>query len=172
VRESAVVIGVPEAAPLVEGWRRQHTYDGPLGVPAHVTLLYPFVPAERIDDAKPRVAQIVAQAPVFDAVFRRTARFPSVLYLAPEPAERFLALTKALVAEWPEHPPYAGAVDVDGVIPHLTVAESEDARLLDAIAAELEPKLPIETHVDSAALLVEDGSRRWHEHSRLPLARI
>ena len=48
---SAVIVAVPEAETVVRDWRRQHTYDAPLGVPAHVTLLFPFVPAHRLGDA-------------------------------------------------------------------------------------------------------------------------
>jgi 2'-5' RNA ligase len=116
-----------------------------------------------------RVAELVAAAPNFDLTFRRTARFPEVLYLDPEPAEPFRALTAAIAAEWPEHPPYEGVHET--VIPHLTVAESEDPALLDRIAADVEPHLPLDTHVDEASLFVEDDTGRWHEHSRLPLGR-
>ena len=55
------------------------------------------------------------------------------------------------------------------VIPHLTVAESQDGGLLDRIAAEVEPHLPVRTRVAVATLIVEDEHGRWHEHGRLPL---
>jgi hypothetical protein len=90
-----------------------------------------------------------------------------VLYLEPEPAERFSALTRAIAAAWPEHPPYEGAHDE--VLPHLTVAESEDGALLDELAAQVEPRLPIEARVHEATLIVEDEHGRWHEFRRLPL---
>jgi len=164
---SAVIVAVPEAEPVVGELRLRHTHDAPLGVPAHVTLLFPFVPAERADEAEGQLAELLRGHAPFDGTFARTARFPDVLYLAPEPAERFSALTEAIAAEWPEHPPYEGVHET--VIPHLTVAESEDGALLDTIAAEVEPRLPIRTHVSEATLIVEDEEGRWHEHGRLPL---
>jgi 2'-5' RNA ligase len=167
VSRSAVVITVPEAEPVVGDWRRRHTYDAPLGMPAHVTVLFPFVPFEQAGDAAGRVAELMAAKPAFDLVFRRTARFPEVLYLDPEPARPFLALTAAIAGEWPEHPPYEGAHET--VIPHLTVAESDDSALLDRIAAEVEPRLPLEKRVTEASLFVESDTGRWHEHSRFPL---
>lgn len=166
--ESAVVVTVPEAEAVVGEWRGRHTHDAPLGMPAHVTVLYPFVPPERLAEAEQRLAEIVAAAPSFELLFARTARFPDVLYLAPDPAEPFAALTAAIAAAWPEHPPYEGAHET--VIPHLTLAESEDPSLLDRIAAEVEPRLPIETQVQEASLFVEDAEGRWKEHRRLPLA--
>jgi 2'-5' RNA ligase len=164
-----VIVTVPEAEPVVGEWRLQYTLDAPAGVPAHVTVLFPFVPSEQAGEVEKRVAEIVVTAPAFDLVFARTARFPELLYLDPEPAEPFVALTQAIAAEWPEHPPYEGAFAT--VIPHLTVAESEDSALLDRIAAEMEPNLPVETRVREASLFVEDEDGRWREQGRLPLGR-
>ena len=165
---SAVIVTVPEAEPVVGGWRMQYTLDAPAGIPPHVTVLFPFVPSERVGDVEGRVAELVAAASAFDILFARTARFPEVLYLDPEPAQPFLALTGAIAAEWPEHPPYEAAFET--VIPHLTVAESDDPALLDRIAEDVEPQLPVETRVREASLFVEDDNGRWHEHHRLPLA--
>jgi 2'-5' RNA ligase len=136
-------------------------------MPAHVTILFPFVPRRQVAEAAPRLAELLAGHEAFEATFARTARFPDVLYLDPEPAERFLRLTEAVAAAWPEHPPYEGAHDT--VIPHLTVAESDDAGLLDSIAAEVEPALPIRQRVEAATLFVEHDDGRWREHRRLPL---
>jgi 2'-5' RNA ligase len=162
-----VVVHVPEAEPAVRRWRLEHTYDAPVGMPAHVTLLFPFVPAAGIAEARARLAGLLARHEPFDATFARTARFPDLLFLEPEPADRFGALTEAIAAEWPEHPPYEG--EHETVVPHLTVAESEDTSLLDRIAAEVEGRLPIRKRVDAASLFVEDEHGRWHEHSRVPL---
>jgi 2'-5' RNA ligase len=162
-----VLVAVPGAEPVVGDWRLQYTSDAPAGIPPHVTILFPFVPAERVAAVEERLAGIIAVAPAFDLVFARTARFPELLYLDPEPAEPFAALTAAIAAEWPEHPPYEGVHET--VVPHLTVAESGDAALLDRIAAEVEPQLPIGTRVREASLFVEDETGRWHERRRLLL---
>ena len=50
VPRSALIVAVAEAEPLVGEWRLR--YDNALlGIPAHVTLLFPFVPAENVDEA-------------------------------------------------------------------------------------------------------------------------
>jgi 2'-5' RNA ligase len=165
-----VLVHVPEAEPLVGAWRLQHTYDGQLGVPAHVTLLSPFVPAAALEgEVEERLGGIIGGAEPFDVTFARPARFPGVLYLEPQPSEPFSALTGAIEAQWPEYPPYEG--EHETVIPHLTVAESADEGLLERIEADVEPGLPLHARVSEAQLYTEDAAGRWHERRTLPLAR-
>jgi len=162
-----VLVHVPEAEPVVGEWRLKHTYDAPLGIPAHVTLLFPFLSADELSaEVEERLARVLGAAEPFDVTFARTARFPEVLYLQPEPSEPLSALTRAIAAEWPEHPPYEGAHEV--VIPHLTVAEGDAEELLQRIESDVEPKLPVHKHVSEAQLFAEDEAGRWHEHARLP----
>src|SRR5262245_50248923 len=120
---TALVVLVPEAEPAVAALRAAHDSSAALGVAAHVTLLFPFVPLARWHaglDAQ--LAALFSRFVAFDARFRDTARFgDAVLYLAPEPAEPFSALTEAIAAAFPEHPPYEGVHPA--VIPHLTVAD-------------------------------------------------
>jgi 2'-5' RNA ligase len=163
------VIRAPEAEPLVGELRQRHTSDAPLGMPPHVTLLVPFVPAEQLSDrVETRLAEILGAAEPFDVTFAQTARFPRVLYLEPQPSEPYAELTDAIAAEWPEHPPYEGAFEA--VIPHLTVAESADQALLGQIEAKLRTGLPLHARVSVAHLYAEDAAGRWHEHARFPLA--
>ncbi len=157
---------VPEAEPVVGEWRRRYTLDAPAGIAAHVTILFPFVEPARLGEAEGRLAELVAATAAFELTFARTARWPELLYLVPEPAEPFAALTRAVERDWPDHPPYGGAHET--IVPHLTVAESTDSALLDRIAAKVEPRLPIVTRVREASLFVEDRAGRWREHARLP----
>jgi 2'-5' RNA ligase len=106
---SAVLVQVPEAEPVVGEWRLQYTFDAPAGIPAHVTILFPFVEPERLGEVEERLAELVAGTSVFDLTFTRTARWPEILYLEPDPAEPFVALTHAIEREWPDQPPYGGA---------------------------------------------------------------
>ena len=45
--ESAVIVAVPAAEPAVRAHRQQFDRAAAWGVPAHVTVLYPFVPPFR-----------------------------------------------------------------------------------------------------------------------------
>ena len=49
--ESALVILVPEAEALVGSFRDLHDAGAAVGVPAHITVLYPFKPPDEIDEA-------------------------------------------------------------------------------------------------------------------------
>lgn len=103
-----MIVAVPGAEPVVGEWRMRYTLDAPAGIPPHVTVLFPFVPAERVGAVEKRLAEIVAGTPAFDLVLARTARFPELLYLEPEPAKPFAALTAAVAAEWPSTSPTSG----------------------------------------------------------------
>ena len=120
--ETALVVEVPEAEPLVSEWRAKHDWSAQRGVPAHITILYPFAPTERVDkELLDGLRQLFARRPAFSFRLPRVARFPAVAWLAPEPAEPFKALIELVAAEYPDYPPYEGIHDE--VIPHLTVAE-------------------------------------------------
>jgi 2'-5' RNA ligase len=170
--QTGIIVPLPDAEPVIGSFRREHTEGGARGAPAHVTLLFPFtdtaaLTAERLR----RVGEIVGSVPAFDVSLVATAYFagtPRILYLRPEPDTAFRDLTAALVAAFPEHPPYEGAFA--DVIPHATVAMTEDAAVLERIEAEVAQRLPIVTHVTEAALIVHDeAADRWTIRERLPL---
>jgi 2'-5' RNA ligase len=164
--ETALVIVVPEAEALVSEWRTQYDWSAQRGVPAHITLLYPFAPTERVDDEL--LSQLrklfVAEAGI-SFELARVARFPEVAWLAPEPSEPFKALTDLIARHFRDYPPYEGAHDV--VIPHLTVAEG-GTELQDRVEAALAPRLPIEARADHVAFLAEDEKGWWHLAHRFP----
>lgn len=168
--DTALLVPVPEAAPLVDRYRVPLTRAGADGLPPHVTVLYPFthtggLTAERLE----HVGRIVASQEPFELVLATTGRFeldPPLLYLAPEPAAPFAALTAGLAAAFPEHPPYDGLHDA--LVPHLTVAGG-DAAALDAIEAELLPSLPVRARVTEAWLMARGSDGRWNRRQAFPL---
>ena len=91
---------------------------------------------------------------------------PGVVYLAPEPAGPVLRLTAAVVAQFPDYPPYEGAFDV--VIPHLTLVESA-SRAAGRIAEAAERHLPFTRRASSLEVLVEGPDDRWHGRWRIAL---
>ena len=167
--ETAVVFAFPELSPIVDDWRERTCDDRPsIGVPPHVTLLYPFVPAESVEDALDGLRELFAKAPAFGVSFRALRRWPETAYLAPEPPEPFSHLTEAIVERWPDYPPYEGIHET--VIPHLTVAYGDDG-LIAEVEADVTPQLPVEARVTHAVLLEEiELDRRWSERARFPLS--
>ncbi|MEP6639103.1 MAG: 2'-5' RNA ligase family protein [Chloroflexota bacterium] len=153
--------------PALETIRRRHDRAAASGAPAHVTLLFPFMPMTRLGPTVRRdLAKIAAAVPAFDVAFARVGRFPGAIYLVPDPSAPFEALTTAIVARYPAFPPYEGAFAE--IIPHLTLVESATAPL-DAIAKSAVRHLPFERHVAAIELLAESGDGRWHSHWRIPL---
>jgi 2'-5' RNA ligase len=164
---------VPVALPTeLEAIRLDHVDNARLGVPAHVTVLFPFVPALELVEADiNRAAEVIARAPGFDVELRRAMTFdptPSkegVVWLAPEPSGPFVALTAALAAAFPAYPPYEGMHDT--VVPHLTLANVDVD--VPALVESSRPHLPFKRRIDSVALLAEDAFGRWQVARELPL---
>jgi 2'-5' RNA ligase len=161
---TAVVVPVPAAEGLVEEYRRHLDAAASWGVPAHVTVVYPFVEPSQVDE---RVVATLGAAiePVgaFDCRFARTAWFgEDVLWLDPEPAQPFRDLTARVWRAFPQHPPYRGAYP--DVVPHLTVAQRGPATLIALRAAEraLEPGLPVAARIDQVLLIAgTDAPDSW-----------
>jgi len=156
---TALVITVPEAEPLVGPARSRYDLADRTGIPAHITILFPF------GDRDDGLDELFARFPPFDFALTHVRRWPTVLWLAPEPSEPFVGLTNAVAARYPEHPPYEGEHDV--VIPHLTVGHHEEPpRELDA---ELRRGLPIAARATHVVQLEEFEHHRWRERGRFSL---
>ena len=165
--QSAVIVPVPAVEPLVSEWRWRFDVSARHGVPAHITVLYPFLHQSRLDDGVlARLRAICGTVLALEVTFPRLARFTDVLYLRPEPSEPFRQLTAAVVEQWPETPPYGG--EYPEVIPHLTLAHSVDEVALSAVEDEVAPHLPVRARVEAAWLYAYDGER-WQARARLPL---
>lgn len=151
----------------LERIRRRDDRAAAAGAPAHITLLFPFVPRSGlVPSVRRELACIAASVPAFDVVFARVGRFPGAVYLVPEPSAPFARLTEAIVERFPGYPPYEGTFDE--VIPHLTLVESGTASL-DAIAESAARHLPFERHVAGFEMLIQDGSGTWRIHWLLRL---
>jgi 2'-5' RNA ligase len=169
---SALVVAVPEAEPVVGALRQRLDANAALGVPAHVTVLFPFVPADRLDaGVRARVTDVIARSSTFGYRFSRTAWFDDrVVYLAPDDAHPFRELTHRVWEEFPAHPPFEGAHD--DVVPHLTVGHEHPPEVLRAAEADVRRHLPVEGTATEVLLLVEDEpGGRWRTAERFPLSR-
>ena len=162
MHESALIVAVPAAEPLVGRFREKFDSSAAVGVPAHVTLLYPFLAPDAVGASDvAALATLFASTPAFDVVFARTCRFGGqVLYLAPQPEETLLFLMRRVWERWPECPPYNGAIARDLVRPHLTIADGAGGEHLDRIDLAVAGGLPISTRFDEAQL-IDNRSGRW-----------
>jgi 2'-5' RNA ligase len=162
-----LLAALEEAEPLVGYWRRRFDSSASAGVPAHVTVLFPFLDIGHVDaPVIDELTMLIGERSPFTIRFDRCRRFPDALYLAPTPEQPFRALTEAVAARWPEAPPYAG--QFAEIIPHLTVAHGQQPEVFDEVEAALAARLPVTANVSSVSLFVSDGDR-WHRRAEFPL---
>lgn len=168
---SGLIIDVPVAEPAVGDWRRRLDPQTALGIPPHVTVLFPFVSPDEIDDATiAAVDAVLAPIPRFDFQLTRTAWFgdEEVLWLAPEPAGPFQRITTVLAEAFPDYPPYGG--QFDGLVPHLTIGTQGTGAQLREAAAEIQQQLPIPATADAVTLMTELPGGRWERRHTFILA--
>lgn len=152
--ESAILIKVPQVESLVGKYRRDLDPSAEWGVPAHVTLLYPFLPPSEIDaKVLGRIATCVSGHRAFEVQFARANWFgEEVLWLAPEPESPFRELTATLSGAFPETPPYGGTIF--DPVPHLTVADGAMVDQMREVESLVIAELPIWAFFDSVSVMV------------------
>ncbi|MFJ8348790.1 2'-5' RNA ligase family protein [Streptomyces sp. NPDC094153] len=170
--KTAIIAPIPEAEAVVGPFRHIFDHTASWPVPAHITVLYPFLMPDRItksviDDLRACLATV----PAFTCTFSQVAWFgQDVMWLAPDPDAPFRALTEAGVRQFPECPPYRGAHP--DPTPHLTVGSTHLADLpsMQQAATELEAELPIQARIDRVRLIAgSDTPGSWHTVSEFTL---
>ncbi len=151
--QSALIVTIPEAEEAVELHRARFDEPASFGIPAHVTVLFPFMPPSEIDaPVIGTLAAAISTIPRFTAMFESTGWFGTdVLWLAPTPAAVFGALTRVASDAFPDYPPFGGRHEV--VTPHLTVGHAVGAAgELQEAEARVLSCLPIRANVTEVAL--------------------
>jgi 2'-5' RNA ligase len=165
---TGLVLRIPEADALLAELRSGRPDAADDHMPAHVTVIFPFRPWETVTraDLRTLTGLFGAMRPI-SLGFATTGRFPGVLWLSPTPRAEVDKLTQAVVAAFPDYPPYEGAYD--DPTPHLTLALGDGAAL-DAAERVVARHLvrPLQSDIDacSAYALTDRG---WREMERFPL---
>lgn len=170
---TAVIVPVPDVEAVVARHRRNLDVAAAWGIPAHVTVLSPFVlPADLsaplIDDLRTAVATVG----VFDCTFSTTGWFgDEVVWLRPDDDEPFRVMSNAVWKAFPAHPPYGG-VHAE-LVPHLTVGETRrgDTGQLRQAEALVRAALPLSARIWRAWLVQgSDAPGSWRLVEELPLS--
>jgi len=168
-RETAIVIAVDVPA-LDAVYREEYPAFHALGIPLHATLLYPFVRPDELDDALPRLTQVLEGHPRFTFTLTELKTFPRTVWVAPVPASPFVALTHALEAEFATS--HMGGAFAE-VIPHVTLADGLEESRLDETVQRLrpvvEPLLPVTLSADEVVVLGEQEDGRMPIVARVSL---
>jgi 2'-5' RNA ligase len=158
-RQSAILIPVPWAEPVVGPYRLEYDPVAAAGVPAHITLIVPWLPPDEIEPADlDELAAALHSTSSFEFFLRQVNWFGrAVLWLAPDPVEPFVKLTSRLADRFGT-PPYDD--EFDEIVPHLTVAHASDGVELAGVAADLGKRLkkdPIRCRAEEVWVMVGDG---------------
>jgi 2'-5' RNA ligase len=158
-RRTALIVEVPEAEPQVGQLRLQHDSSAARGVPAHITILFPFADGADVDEDA--LADLFSRFPAFDFALDRVEQFEDgLVWLHPAPVRQFADLIAAVFQRWPEYPPYEG--EHDEPIPHLTVSETP---------IDVSFQLPIASRAHEVVLIEQDeATGMWSRRRAFALA--
>jgi 2'-5' RNA ligase len=156
--QSALLVPVPEAEAVVGRWRALHDPSAQRGVPAHVTLIVPWVAPEQIkQEHLDELSELLADQEPFEYSLEKVNWFGErVLWLGPVPSAPFKHLT-ALLASHFDTPPGQG--EFAEVVPHLTVGLAGCAVgcTLSEAADALLPELPVRCRAAEVHVMCGDG---------------
>jgi 2'-5' RNA ligase len=129
----------PRLQAHVVALHRQYQLAKPMNVPAHFTVLHPFVHYELLGEGVSRLRRVCAELSPFEIVADGYGTFPGVVYLAARDPEPIRVASRALCAEFPECPLYGGEFGPE-LSPHATIVEGDiDAQELLHLMPPYEP---------------------------------
>ncbi|HET7830447.1 MAG TPA: 2'-5' RNA ligase family protein [Candidatus Limnocylindrales bacterium] len=164
-RDTALVL-VVRLPPALEALRMRSIADARQGVPAHVTLLWPFAEEDALGpDVLGLVEAIVARHPRLDVTLGEGRRFPDTLYASVEPDGLVRALQADLAAAFPTLPLYEGEFPFT---PHVSVVEGAAALGSGPVDDPAWGELPVTQRVDAVDLITTRAGQ-WATRRRFPL---
>ncbi|MDX3535673.1 2'-5' RNA ligase family protein [Streptomyces sp. MB09-01] len=163
---TAVVIVLPDAAPLLDAAQRIDPSLVRHGVPPHVSLLYPFVPESALTGQDEKgVRSLAASFPAADLLLEElvtASGFVAVTVPGLQP------IVDAFRARWPALRPYRGRFGARPAA-HVTVAMgAENPTAAAHVRAAIGGLLPLRTRAAAVQLVVltEEG---WRPRFTAPL---
>jgi 2'-5' RNA ligase len=155
--DTALIIPFRLPAAL-EALRRRCLPDATAGLPAHVTLLYPFARPEALEDTvRKRIEKVVSAHAEFSCRLVGLGQWPGFLFASVEPEDPFRALYMDLFSVFPEFPSQRGRFEF---VPHVTIAEEPAASDPETASDPAWQSLPAIHRVSRAELIVR-GPTGW-----------
>jgi 2'-5' RNA ligase len=159
--KSSIDIHFDSLGNLIDRWRISSVEVANLGVPPHITLLYPWRDVPLLNDDLEQLKTVLSKHQAFSLCFDRLETFEiGAVYLALQDGSSARAIMSDLMKAFPDTPPYGG--DFLDAVPHLTIArcDPENVHVLKAeIAREL--TLPLEFLVNEIAVMEEEAEGHW-----------
>lgn len=169
--ESALLIVPPRpvqsfAFPI----RETHDAESFNRVPAHITLLYPFVPPDQVEEAEKVLARICKKQPTFTLTLDRYGQFENALFLEPSQPEKLIELFTKISEAFPDYPPYEGEHS-KGFHPHLTLAKIDKPIQAKKIKLPTEPEFSFEVKQVHIYLGAPDDDTPFIPRAVIPLGK-
>lgn len=139
-------------------------------VPAHITLLHPFVPPDQIDKAEKQLIKICKKFPSFELTLDQYGEFETALYLAPSQPEKIVELFVYISKAFPDYPPYEGEHG-KGLHPHLALASFNKPAQAKKIKLPPEPNFTFEVKQIHIYLGAPDDDTPFIPRSVIPLGK-
>ena len=159
--ETGLVVPVPSLEEFVTAWRSRVDAIAPVGVPAHVTVLYPFVAPADVEAHLDALHDFFAAWPPFVYSLDEVGWFnDEVVFIRPSPAEAFSSLTSALEQRW-------GLLAYGGEIsepePHVTIGQGGAPANMKQVADAADSLLPIQEQMADRVWLMQGTPEppRW-----------
>lgn len=171
--ETALVLGVAwDRAPRIEAVRARHDPTAAAGLPAHITILYPFLPPDELVGVMPRLGSVLGTLPPLEVRLNRVDRFhgdATVVYLAPHEPEPIGRITRAVMAAFPGYLPYGGRFG-DAITPHLTLGYLLSLEEIQSVEAAVASEIPLQfcARAVTAMRCPTPADPTWSELAQLP----
>jgi 2'-5' RNA ligase len=143
--------------------------DAADGLPAHLTMLYPFVEPGRLGPhIRAALAEVAARHRPFDYILAGAAQWPDTVYVAVDPISPFVALQANLARAFPDFPIYGRDAGF-GFVPHVTIAEGRSVDDPATLADRGWRALPRPVRASSLDAIAQGELGRWRTVWRIPL---
>jgi len=165
---SAVIVRARLPSGL-ERLRRRAVDDAADGVPAHLTLLYPFIePGDLHRGVRRALADVAARHEPYAYGLAGPGSWPDTVYVRVEPVDPFIRLQSDLARAFPAFPIYGRDADFE-FVPHVTVAEGPAVADPTTVADPAWRALPVRATARAIEVIVRAGTERWRTIWRIGL---
>ncbi|MEU8484606.1 2'-5' RNA ligase family protein [Streptomyces sp. NPDC048641] len=163
---SALVITLPMANPLLEAVAEVSPALVRKGLPAHVSLLYPFLPAAELTaEVDAEVRDLAASLPAVETDLKDFVTAPRFVAV---PVPALQAVADAFCARWPHIAPYGGRFG-ERPEPHVTLATGATDEEAELVRDRVRPLLPLRVVAWRVDLVVRTD-RDWRLRLTAPFA--